>query len=469
MELNLTKKTIMERGGTLDAFLNALSTPAIIVDRNGLVLFANNKSRSRFYRPDEVGKPILSPQARELVRQTLETGIAQIGAIEILHDQKAYSDIIPIFENDTVIGAFCHVIVMDIPTLQNIVSKLGSTADSKKNMYSSLARNTSKYTFSDFIGQSDAAKSLIQSCKLAASANCSILITGETGCGKEILASAIHSERTKFSNKPFVKINCTAIPRDLIESELFGHEKGAFTGATSVKKGKFEIAEDGTVLLDEIGDMDLNLQSKLLRVLEEHEFERIGGTKLYPLNANVIATTNKNLLQLSEDNLFRPDLYYRLSILEIYIPPLRERQEDIPLLIEHFLKESNSTVRFTKDAMAVLTKFSWPGNVRQLKHFISRASILHPKENIPADTVKQLLYPVSVFQRQNRDIQKEYPVPSGDKNCTDCTDSLETVERRYICQILKQTDGNVAQASSILGITRNTLYNKIKKYGIDTD
>ncbi|MCI8993503.1 MAG: sigma 54-interacting transcriptional regulator [Eubacterium sp.] len=497
MELNLTPEKLKDPNGTLKSFLNALPAPSIIVDASGLVLHANQKATTRWQRnpADSIGKPIASLESRKIVKKTLADGNAQIGIIETIHGKKVFSNIIPIVNEGTVIGAFCSVIVPDVAYLKHIVSQLSAT-DADQQVYHTLARNTSRYGFENFIGKSPAIQKLIETCRLAAGTNFPVLITGETGCGKEILAGAIHRERHNIHAKPFIKINCTAIPGDLMESELFGHEKGAFTGASSAQKGKFEIAEDGTILLDEIGDMDIFLQSKLLRVLEEREFERVGGMKVYPLKADIIATTNKNLMQLSAEKRFRSDLYYRLSTLEIYIPPLRERKEDIPLLIGHFLENTNSAVTFTDGALDKLTGYPWPGNVRQLQHFITRVSVLYPHKKIDAALAMRELQPSGPVSHAETDaadspayFSQAYPLqpqkPASQsrnqtaqlqaqlKNRTATaadTDmqfpseicSLKEMEAKYIRHVLAKADGNIAQAARELQISRNTLYNKIK-------
>lgn len=485
MELNLTPEKLKDPNGTLKSFLNALPTPSIIVDASGLVLHANLKATTRWQRnpADSIGKPIASLESRRIVEKTLADGNAQIGITETIHGKKVFSNIIPIVNQGTVIGAFCSVVVPDVAYLKNIVSQLSITEADQK-VYHALARNTSKYGFENFIGKSPAVQKLIKSCRLAAGTNFPVLITGETGCGKEILAGAIHQERHNIHAKPFIKINCTAIPGDLMESELFGHEKGAFTGASSAQKGKFEIAEDGTILLDEIGDMDMFLQSKLLRVLEEREFERIGGTKVYPLKAAIIATTNKNLMQLSGEKRFRSDLYYRLSTLEIYIPPLRERKEDIPVLIRHFQDNMNSNITFTDSAIEKLTRYPWPGNVRQLKHFITRVSVLYPNQKIDAALAMQELQPSGSVSPAETE-PAEFPAhssrlsfPSENPPGTISAASKETptsfeicslkeMEAKHIQHILTMTGGNIAQAARILQISRNTLYNRMKEFAPD--
>lgn len=465
MVLRLNEDQLHERNGTVDLFLNALQNPVIITGRSGLVLFSNESAQRILKQEPSAsrGVPLRSPQARETVFRTLEQGIPQLGVLEDLDGKKLYSNMMPIINSSgEVIGCFSVLMPLDPNMLSRIVSYI-TTNTQTEQAYHSLARHSSKYTFENYIGECEEVKSLIQACRFAAATPYPILITGETGCGKEILSSAIHEYRVRNGAKPFVKINCTAIPGNLMESELFGHEKGAFTSAAGVKKGKFEIAEDGTILLDEIGDMELGLQGKLLRVLEEREFERIGGTQVYPMRAHIIATTNKNLAALSQQGLFRSDLYYRLSTIEICVPPLRKRGGDIMLLIDHFLTKFSSTIQFSQDALDYLCKLSWPGNVRQLEHFILRASVLYPNQLIHKSTAEQLLFP----NRENKQIDtRTAPAEFPSKPVNPADESLAAVEEAQIRKILQKSNFNISLAAATLQITRNTLYNKMKKYQI---
>ena len=290
-------------------------------------------------------------------------------------------------------------------------------------------------------------------CRQFAHEDYPVLIRGETGCGKEILASGIHTERFQSTKQPFVRINCTAIPHTLLESELFGHEKGAFSGAYTTKRGKFEIAGNGTILLDEIGDLDAAMQSKLLRVIEEKEFERLGGNTIIPLRARVLASTNSDLEQKMRAGTFREDLYYRLSVLEITIPPLRERRDDIPLLLQHFLHQMGTRHRFTPESMKRLQSYGWPGNVRQLRNLVTKLSIAAPKgeEFFPTEDVEQIL--------------NKWELDAG-VSPSEAPKSLSAREKEDIIAALQEARYSISAAARSLGISRNTLYNKIKKYSI---
>ncbi|MCI0411173.1 sigma 54-interacting transcriptional regulator [bacterium] len=274
-----------------------------------------------------------------------------------------------------------------------------------------------------------------------------VLLTGETGTGKELVARAIHTSGPRYS-LPFVVVDCGAIPDNLIESELFGHERGAFTGAVALRKGAFEEAGGGTVLLDEVGEIDFQLQPKLLRVLESRQFKRIGSSKPIGANFRVIAATNRNLKREVKEGHFRQDLYYRLSVLEIALPPLRDRTEDIPELVSHFLLNSSAGAnqkQFTESAMNFLREYSWPGNVRQLRNTVERAVLLASQDMIDVQTVAELL-----------------PISSSNPRGV----SLADIEKKAITNALQKANGNKTEAAKSLGIAYSTLFEKIKKYGL---
>jgi two-component system response regulator AtoC len=287
----------------------------------------------------------------------------------------------------------------------------------------------------------------------------SVLIQGESGTGKELAANAVHYN-SKRAHKPLMKINCSAIPDSLLESELFGYEKGAFTDAKTTKKGLFELADGGTIFLDEIGDMKLFLQSKILRVIENQSFMRVGGERELKVDVRIIAATNKDLETLVREGLFRKDLYYRLKVMVIEMPPLRDREEDILLLSNLFIEENNreysKNIRgLTEGAKKLMTQYPWPGNVRELKNVIERAMILTDQDHI---TPRQL--PFELQQNEG------YGLKGIDLNPSGMTEMmpLEAMEKIHLSNVLKKMDGNKSKASKILGISRATLRAKVKKY-----
>jgi len=307
-----------------------------------------------------------------------------------------------------------------------------------------------RYRFENIIAKSPRMRQVIEVIKVVAKSNATVLITGETGTGKELVAQATHSQSYR-RGKPFVAVSCAALPESLLESELFGHEKGSFTGAYAQKKGKFEVANRGTLFLDEIGEMSANIQVHLLRVLEEKEFTRVGGNEPIKVDVRVISATNRDIKQAVGKGQFREDLYYRLNVVNIELPPLRERKEDIPLLAQHFLKkfavENNKEVTgFSPEATDFLLKYDWPGNVREMENAIERAIILAQN---PVIEVADLPQPELVAAGST----------PPEKN-------LKQVEKDHILNVLTETGGNYTEAARILGISRMTLYNKAKAYGL---
>jgi len=289
-----------------------------------------------------------------------------------------------------------------------------------------------------------------------------VLIQGESGTGKELVAKAIHfnSERKTC---PFIPVNCAAIPETLIESELFGHERGAFTGATMRRIGKFEQADGGTILLDEIGEMHPSIQAKLLRVLQEREIQRIGGTGNIPINVRVITSTNKDIQAAMKAGEFREDLFYRIVVFPIVIPPLRERREDIPLLAEHFLKHAKERnnkpiTGISTGALQLLMGYDWPGNVRELENVIERVALFEESNVIQASSLPP----------EMRSVDKQFHIPTsqGEDSEAEAILPLEEVEKQAITHALKVTGNNIQQTAEALGIDRVTVYRKIKKYDL---
>jgi DNA-binding NtrC family response regulator len=318
-----------------------------------------------------------------------------------------------------------------------------------------------KYGFSSIIGKSMAMKRIFRTIrKVADSEASSVLIEGESGTGKELVAKAIHYE-SKRSAKPFVPINCAALPETLLESELFGYEKGAFTDAKQLKKGQLELAEGGTIFLDEIGDISPAIQAKLLRVLETRSFKRLGGVEDIQINVRIIAATNADLTEALKDGTFRQDLYYRLKVIHIWIPPLRERKEDIPLLTKYFIDCYNQEFKkqvtgVHPDAETVLLNYSWPGNVRELRNVIERVMIL---ENDPIIRPEYLLIDVDKEGR-NMDYSVAFVPEIPDEGI-----SLYEVEKQLIRRALEKTGNNQTKAAKLLAVSRDVMRYKMKKYG----
>lgn len=313
------------------------------------------------------------------------------------------------------------------------------------------------------IGRSRALADALEKARKVAGGTTTVLLLGESGVGKELFARMIHDVSPRH-NGPFVAINCAAIPDDLLESELFGHERGAFTGATGRKIGKFELADNGTIFLDEIGDMDPGLQAKVLRVLEGDRFMRVGGTSQVKATVRVVAATNKDLPAAVARQMFREDLYYRLNVFPIVIPPLRERCEDIPLLVEYFLARYSRELKreglvVAPDAMAMMLTHAWRGNVRELQNCIERAVIL-------CDGLTIL--PEHIGLRRDTRLREENPAPTGSLQEAGSAAS-RAVESRMIERVLRDTGGNKSKAAEILKVSYKTLLTKVKDYGLDKD
>ena len=311
-----------------------------------------------------------------------------------------------------------------------------------------------EYKFRDLLSKSPAMQSVFELAKTAARSNSTILVLGESGSGKEVLARAIHAESPRAEG-PFVAVSCAALTESLLESELFGHEKGSFTGAISRRKGKFEAAHGGTLFLDEVGDIGPKLQLDLLRVLEERRFHRVGGNDAIEVDVRIIAATNRDLRKAALEGKFREDLFYRLNVIPVLIPPLRQRREDIPLLVENFVERLSVEMKkridgVSSDAMTALMAHDWPGNVRELRNVLERGAV------VSTGTVIQLT-----------DLGLPSKAEAAPRPGT--LASLDEVEKRHVAAVLGHTGGNVSQSARILGIDRVTLYNKMRKYGIRRD
>ena len=322
-----------------------------------------------------------------------------------------------------------------------------------------LSKVDARQSFPDIIGESHLMRAVMSQIEKVAATDSTVLIIGESGTGKELVANSIYSHSLR-KGKAFVKVNCVAIPGELLESELFGYEKGAFTGADKSKPGKFELADKGTIFLDEIADMPLELQAKLLRVLQEREIDRVGGTATIKVDVRFIAATNKHLEGMVADGSFREDLFYRLNVFMLYLPPLRERTEDIPLLVDYFLEQSEKRVQISDTAMEVLINYHWPGNIRELQNTIERAIVicddLIDDKHIPAH--------VRTGQRENQlgiMISEETPIEIDEK--------IRDVERMFLVEALKKTRGIQVNAAKILGITPRSLWHRVKKHDINIE
>ena len=334
-----------------------------------------------------------------------------------------------------------------IEELKHILRKIFQEKQREEENIYLKTRWPERITFKDLVYKSKKIEEVVERVKKILDKDVTVLITGESGTGKELIARIIHYEG-KRKDKPFVVINCASLPETLLESELFGHEKGAFTGANNRKIGKFEFAEGGSIFLDEIGEMPSSLQAKFLRFLQYKEFQRLGGNETVKVDVRIIAATNKNLWKEVEEGNFREDLFYRLHVFPIFIPPLRERKEDIPLLAENFLIKKYPNKKLSEDALSLLLSYSWPGNVRELENILENAALISEGKIIPSSCIS--IPEISFLS--NRKIG-----------------TLEEMEKNLIEEALRISKGNQSQAARLLGITRRTLIYRTNKYGIKFD
>ena len=433
---------------------------AIVTDINGRISHFN-KPYGEFLGvdpEDQIGRHCTESVDNSRMHIVARTGQPEINQSHRIRGQNMVVQRIPIKKDGEVIAVFGQVMFKDVKDVRKLAAEL-SLLESKVKLYEEELINlrSTRYTFESIIGTSKSIKALIIEARRAAANHYPVLISGESGTGKELFAQAIHHTSPRRVH-PFVRINCAAIPKDLLESELFGYEKGAFTGAgADGKPGKFELARHGTVFLDEVGDLPLEMQPKLLRVIEDKEFERVGGTRIIQSDFRVIAATNQNLEDMLVDNRFRKDLFYRLNVIPLHIPPLRERKNDILPTARHLLKqiagEANfAEIKIDRDAARVLKSYAWPGNVRELFNVLERT--------IPAlggDTI--YLENLPFYLHHSRQKFSE-PYRSSLK------DVQATTEKEAIRYALQESGHNKARAARMLGIHRTQLYKKMKKFNL---
>ncbi|WP_372773148.1 sigma-54 interaction domain-containing protein [Mangrovibacterium sp.] len=356
-------------------------------------------------------------------------------------------------ENLYLLSVIGSLISRVVSSKQERMEELEVLRQKNKELQSKL---TGEHRPVNIVGNSGKMRDVYSLVNMVAETNSTVLIRGESGIGKELIADAIHFTSKRAKNN-FVKVNCSALPDTLIESELFGHEKGAFTGADARRKGRFELADGGTIFLDEIGDIPLSTQVKILRILQEREFERLGGTETIKVDVRIVAATNRNLEDLIEKGEFREDLFYRINVFPLYIPPLRERRDDIPLLVDHFIEKFNkrngtSVKRITTSALNMLMVYSWPGNIRELENCVERGCILTTDDVIHAYNL-----PPSLQTADSSNTQAKGGL----------TYTVEQVEKQLIREALTSTKGNIAKAAEILKVTERMLGTRVKKYEID--
>lgn len=448
---------------TLDKIFDPIPVPFIILDENCVVRMINDvfaEYLGHKSKKEVIGKFVLDVDKYSrfpYVYKTRQPEIAwkhtfENGRTAIVHRLLVYDD------NNKVKYGVGLVLFEDLVQFRDVIEK-NKILESELNLYKSklIEMYGAKYSWNNIIGNSEKMSQAKFIGKRAAETTSNVLVLGESGTGKELFAHAIHNDSVR-SHNPFVKVNCAAIPSELLESELFGYEEGAFTGAKKGGKiGKFELANTGSIFLDEIGDMPLKMQAKLLRVLQEKEFERVGGNKVIRADVRVIAATNKNLKQLVAENQFREDLFYRLNVMTIEIPPLRERKEDIKDLVIVLLKKLSNQIGKYVSVVSESTKecilnHDWPGNVRELENVLERAINL-----TDSDTILPVHLPVYLKQSTKRIVNG--PIRS-------LKDVIEDAEKDSIVKCLEYTNGNKLKTAKLLNISRSSLYDKMERYGI---
>ena len=457
---HLNREELQKQLDMYRLIFDSIYNGALVTDEKGYITHFN-KPYGEFLGvnpADQIGNHCTDSVENSRMHIVAETGKPEINQSHRIIGQNMVVQRIPIRKDGRVIAVFGQVMFKDVRDVRKLATEL-SLLESKVKLYEEELINlrSTRYTFDSIIGSSQAIKSLKIEALRAAANQFPVLISGESGTGKELFAQALHHAGPRRVH-PFVRINCAAIPKDLLESELFGYEKGAFTGADpSGKPGKFELARHGTVFLDEIGDLPLEMQPKLLRVIEDKEFERIGSTKIIQSDFRIIAATNQNLEQMLIDNRFRKDLFYRLNVIPLHIPPLRERKSDILPTARHLLKQMarEANLREKKidgEAEKSLTNYGWQGNVRELSNVLERAM-----STLEGDTIRLQHLPFYVY-RSHRKLPEHHQSPLKDVQTRS--------EKEAILYILKETNNNKARAAKMLGIHRTLLYKKMSKYKI---
>lgn len=441
----------------LNTILDTFNEWYVVVDKEGIITMMSKAYKEFVGEQNPEGKHVTEVIENTRMHRVLETGIMEVGEIQKIKGSRMIAMRIPLKKDGRVIGAIGKTMFKDVGDLVSLskkISKLEKEIEYYKNELDD--KRVAKYSFENLVGSSPSMNTVKGLAKKAAKTNSNVLILGESGTGKELFAHALHNA-SKRNLGPFVKINCAAIPAELLESELFGYEEGAFTGAKKGgKKGKFELANGGTILLDEIGDMPMTMQAKLLRVIQEKEVERLGGNVLKDIDVRIIASTNKELEKLVRKNEFREDLFYRLNVMVIKLPPLRDRKEDIEALANELkMKIANRLGLYvegiSQDAIDYLKSYDWPGNIRELENVLERAINL-----LDSDLI---IKPKHLPPRLTRKKSKAYLM--GNRNLKAI---VEEVEKDVISDCLERTKGNKNKAAKLLGISRVGLYKKIERY-----
>lgn len=432
----------------------------VLVDREGKIVKMNYEKLMGLKEEENIGRPVEEVIENTRMHLVVKSGKKELRDVQRIQGYDMITNRIPIIKNGEVIGAVGTVLFRDASEVKELARELMELENKITGYKGEIERlQDSRYSFDNIKTQDPKMEYLKKVARKASQSNSTVLILGESGTGKEMFAQAIHRASYRKS-EAFVPINCAAIPRELLESELFGYEGGAFTGAKREgKPGKFELANGGTIFLDEIGDMPLEMQAKILRVLEERQFERVGGYEKIPLDVRVIAATNEDIEEAVKEGRFREDLYYRLNVITIDIPPLRERIDDIPILCEELLdylaKEFNSAKKTVdENTIKIMKNYHWPGNVRELRNVLERAMNFSYGNTILPNHLPERILANSRLEIDLEEIQPLHEV-------------VAKAEEEAIVNALKKTRGNKTEAARKLGIHRTALYKKLNKYKLD--
>ena len=459
LRIHREMNTLKNMKDQLSTILDTLSDGICLMDARGTIIYLNQAYEEIFHVKKE---DLLQKNARELfpsrpsVRalDKKEAGIKEVFEVD---DKQFISNATPIINDEGFQGIITSYARVD--ALKDVLKQL-EIAEEQANYYKGQLEKQDNIheAFKIIIGESDTLRDVLSTSSKAAKTSATVVIRGESGTGKELVAKSIH-QASKRSDGPLIKINCAAFPENLIESELFGYEKGAFTGAESRKIGKFELADGGTLFLDEIGELSQNVQVKLLRFLQEREFRRIGGRDVIPVNVRIIAATNRNLEEMMDQGTFREDLYYRLSVIQLYIPPLRDRMSDIPLLSEYFIEktaecEEMGIKSLTPEVLDIFYNYQWPGNIRELENVIMRGMTMSDDDKIGVDMLPRHLSKMETSKQKTL-----INVYNGD------LETMEAYDREIIRLALKRY-GSYNKTAKALGLTHRTISLKAKKYNL---
>jgi transcriptional regulator with PAS, ATPase and Fis domain len=440
--------------------LDNISDAVMINDADTTIVYVNRAYEEILGTTAEkaIGKKLRDLEPNAVAIGVVDTGKASHNIEDYLSSVNVHTVgmCFPIYHQQKIVGSFS--IFNDVSEVEKLKKELNRTREVTRYYQKELEKRHLPQSFSEYVYSDKKIKDLLFLASKVAKTDATVLIRGESGVGKEVLARAVYKESKRYK-MPFIKVNCASIPENLLESELFGYEEGAFTGAKRGGKiGKFELAQGGTIFLDEIGDMTYSMQAKILRVLQEKELERVGGTKTISLDIRVIAATNKDLEDMIEEGTFRRDLYYRLNVVPLYIPPLRERRDDIMLIARIILKKLNKrtgdVVSLSVDVIKILQQYNWPGNIRELQNVLEHANIIRTDEQIEVSDLPKYILPHS-YKLEVKNLKTYY-----------LKTNIEMLEKELIKEALLRNGNNKSRTITELGISRRSFYEKLSRYGL---